>query len=111
MTRTGPAEVRRRQRDAAIALLGLLALDLPTVTWTVNEERDVPLEGLAMAFSSPDVDAATVDAWAAHFGVTPTWQPHTSGGYWKARAVVSGVRVEVWAGLPVQPASTPRGDA
>lgn len=103
-----PAEIRRLQKDAAIVMLGLLALDLPPVSWTVNDDkRQGWLEGLAMTFTSPDADIAVVNAWAAHFQVEPTWVDVASGrgGFLKAVTAVSGVHVEVWATLNKRPAS------
>lgn len=100
------AEIRRRQMDAGIVMLGLLALDLPPVSWTVDESsQQARLEGLASTFTSPENDIAVVNAWAAHFDVAPVWEVAASGrgGFLKAVTAVTGVHVEVWAGLRERP--------
>lgn len=105
-----PAEIRRSQTSAGIVMLGLLAFDLPPISWTVDSGSEAWLEGLAM--TSPEDDIAAVRAWAAHFGVKPTWSVAASGvgGYLKAETTVSGVHVEVWATLKERPEGVEDGE-
>lgn len=106
------AEARRRQTSAGIVMLGLLALDLPPVSWTIDNAEDKPrLEGLAMRFPrSLEDEHAVVKAWAAHFDVSPKWEVATKGGYLKVVTAIGDVHVEVWAHLAERPDGVEDGE-
>lgn len=104
-----PAEVRRRQTDAGIVMLGLLALDLPPITWWIDAGAGEGLEGQIDA-GYDGRQRTVLDAWAAHFGVIPGWDANPDGtGFLKASTELGDVHVEVWAHFDEKPADLAAG--
>lgn len=98
------ATIRERQKAACAVLARLLDLDLPAPNWELSSiystsRQHGELKGLLSdAYHGTDADRqASLDAWAAHFGVTP--EPNSSGKFVYVRATVDGVNVTVWAGM------------
>lgn len=98
------ATIRERQKVANAVLSKLLDLDLPALSWgftsvyLASAER-AELEGqISGAHCKTDEDRrAALEAWAAHFAVTP--DPDDDGEFVYVRFVIDGVDVEVWAGM------------